>query len=124
MQTRNYLMIVVLLTLPLALSGCAKDRLEIQTIPTTKARLNLPSPDEVLLNPVRWLGLSKNVPPGERGSIEYFWKQMKSRGYTTGVALSPADFRKLSANNAKLRKYILQQKSLIRAYRNYYEANK
>lgn len=118
-------LIVALLALPLVLNGCAsKPRLEIDIAPVTKKQLNLPSPDAVLQNPVYWMALARKAPAGQKGSIEHFWQEMEAKGYSTALAISPADFRKLSKNNAALRRYILQQKAIIKAYKKYYNENK
>lgn len=109
----------------IGLSGCASTpKLKVVTTQAERQKLNLPSVDQVMNDPVRWLAIVKNAPKGQKGSIEYFWQQMEKNGHSTGVALSPKDFRNMSRNNAKLRKYILQQKAIIRAYKKYYNENK
>lgn len=126
MLTKKCLMIAVLVIPALVLSGCAsrKEKVRIEISPIQRTKLNLPSPDEVIQNPVYWMVLAKNAPVGTKGSIEHFWQEMEKQGITTAIAISPAEFRKIKNNNARLRKFILQQKSIIRAYRKYYEANK
>jgi len=114
-----------LLVLPLILNGCASaPKIQITTTSVEREKLNLPSPDKVLQNPVYWLAIAKNAPPGAKGSIVAFWQEMEAKGYTTALAISPADFRKISKNNAALRRYILQQAAIIKAYKKYYETNK
>jgi hypothetical protein len=109
----------------LTLAGCTSKSKPVEFTATQvqKQKLNLPPPDAVLQNPVKWYGIAKNAPPGERGSIEFFWSEMEKQGLTTGLALSTNDFKKLLRNEEQLKRYIRQQDAIIRAYRKYYEEN-
>lgn len=117
--------VIAALAVSLTLAGCAgKDKpVEFKATQVQKQKLNLPPPDAVLQNPVKWYGIAKNTPPGERGSIEFFWSEMEKQGLTTGLALSSSDFKKLLRNEEQLKRYIKQQDAIIRAYRKYYEEN-
>ena len=110
----------------LLVSGCATatKTVDVKTTVVQKPKLNLPPPDEVLLDPVKWYALAKKAPPGQRGSIEYFWQEMEKKGYTTGIAISPEDFKRLARNEDKKTKLIRQQQAIIKAYKKYYEENK
>ena len=119
MNKRSYLLIAGLLVL--TLSGCAHKSTKIKVEPIGRPTLVLPSPDQIIANPVHWYAVVKNAPAGQKGSIEYFFQHQAGN---LGLAVSPDDFRNISKNNAQLRRLILQQQALLRAYKNYYEANK
>ena len=125
MKMINNYVLIAALAISVTLTGCTKSKtVKIEVSPIQRQALNLPSPDQVMQDPVYWMALARKAPPGSKGSIEHFWQQLEKSGASTAVALSPAEFRKIKNNNARLRKYILQQKAIIRAYRKYYEANK
>lgn len=117
--------VIAALAVSLTLTGCAGKAkpVEFKATEIPRQKLNLPPPDAVLQNPVKWYGIAKSADPETRGSIGYFWAQMDKQGYTTGLALSPGDFKKLLKNEEALRRYIRQQDAIIRAYRKYYEEN-
>ena len=111
----------------LLVSGCASTGskpVDVRTVTVQKPKLNLPAPDQVLLDPIKWYALAKKAPPGQRGSIEHFWQEMEKKGYTTGMAISPEEFKKIARNEDKKAKLIRQQQAIIKAYRKYYEENK
>lgn len=124
MNRASYLSIVALVVLPL-LSGCAGgEKIKVQTVSGAKPTLNLPSVDRIIQEPVKFRAIAEGIPAGQRGSIEDFWAFAKSKGYTTGIVLTPDEYKKIIRNNQRLRKFILQNKALMRAYREYYQENK
>jgi hypothetical protein len=121
---KNYAWIAAL-AISVTLTGCTKSKtIKIEVSPIQRQQLNLPSPDQVMQDPIYWMALARKAPAGSKGSIEHFWQELEKSGASAAVALSPAEFRKLKNNNARLRKFILQQKSIIRAYKKYYAENK
>lgn len=124
MNKINYLSIVALMVLPL-ISGCAGgQKIKIQTVSGAKQTLSLPNVDRIIQEPVKFWAIAENIPAGQRGSIEDFWVFAKKRGYSTGLVLTPDEYRKIIRNNQRLRKFILQNKALLEAYRKYYLENR
>ncbi len=125
MNKISYLSIVGLLALAPLISGCAGNKkIEIHTIEGKRPALHLPSVDRIVQDPVKFYAIADGVPAGQKGSIEDFWAFAKKKGYTTGLVLTPDEYKKIVSNNQRLRKFILQNKALLRAYQEYYQENK
>ena len=125
MNKLSYLICVGLLATSTILTGCATTKtVDFKATTVQRPHLILPTADQILQDPIRWYAIAKKAPPGQKGSIEYFWQEMEKQGLTTGLVLSPSEYRKLARNTAKLQQYILQQKAIIKAYKRYYEENK
>jgi hypothetical protein len=122
MRKINYSIIAIL---GIFLSGCVTNNTKIKIEAIDKTPLNLPSPNEVVSDPLKWYIIAKNSPDGKPGSITYFFNDISKRsGNKIGVAISANDFKRLKNNDIKKRKYILQLKAILAAYKNYYEKNK
>jgi hypothetical protein len=113
------------LAVALVVSGCATTK-EIKFTPTPieRQKIVLPSVDQISQDPIKYYLLVKSAPPGQPGSLEYFWQQLEKSGQLSGIAISASDYKKMQRNNAKVQQLILQQQAIISAYKKYYEANK
>lgn len=121
MNRKNYLIIAIL---GIFLSACAGDNNKIKIEAIDKSPLNLPSPAQIESDPLKWYIIAKNSKEGQPGSIQYFWNDISNRnGNKVGVALSSNDFKRLKNNDIKKKRYILQLKAILRAYKDYYEKN-
>ena len=119
-NVKNYLLIAALI---LPISGCVTTKTKIIIEPLHRQKLVLPTPSQFMSDPVHWYILSKKIPAGQKGSIEDFWSYAEKSGASAGLVLTPNDYKALARNNSKLRKFILQQQALIKAYKKYYNDN-
>lgn len=112
----------MLVALTLSLSGCVTTQ-KIIISPLERPALNLPNPQKFTLDHVHWYTLSQLASPGAVGSTDDFWKEMNKQFSTSGVAISPDDFRKILKNETKLKIFIQEQEAIIAAYKKYYIKN-
>lgn len=119
MNKISYFAIVVLAISPLLTACGGNQKVKVQTVSGAHAELNAPTVDRIIQNPVHFYAIAKDIPAGQKGSIEDFWKYAESKGYSTGLVLSPDEYQKIVQNNQRLRKFILQNKALQRAYVSY-----
>jgi len=91
----GYYALAALLVVAPAISGCTpKQDVSFQTVPVKKAKLVLPTVDQIVQDPLKYYVLSKNAPPGQKGSIEYFWQEMDKQGLRKPIKISTEDFKR------------------------------
>jgi len=100
----------------LGLSGCSSIKaLEIFSTPVEKIHLNLKNPNPVESRLVQWFVITPE-------NMESVFKDLEKRKYSLVLfGLTDDGYTNLSLNNAELRKYIIEQQSIIKAYKKYYE---
>ena len=111
-------LIVAVLGLAL-LAGCASQpqRIEISAKPIEKPALILPPAEQLRLNEVQWVIITKE------NAEEVFAQLLKDKKDPMLIGLTDEGYEVLSLNYSDIMKYIQQQNAIIKAYRNYYEAS-
>lgn len=115
-KTNNAL--ICFLILLLVLSGCTslhKKELVVRTKPVEKPKLSISLPSPVKMEPLEWVVITdKNY----KDVIE----QVKDiNGVVFLVAMDEKNYKALAMNNARLLRYIREEKAVIAAYKKYYE---
>ena len=111
-----------------SISGCATFSLfdkepdvkpiEVVTKPVEKTPLDLPMPDPLKLESVKW----RIVTPE---NIDKVWEQLGAEGGNVVLfALTEDGYKTLSLNFAQIRNFILTQNETLIKYRLYYEPEK
>jgi hypothetical protein len=109
----------VLTALVITLSGCSslKQTVDVHAVQINKHALELPQPDVLVLEPITWSIITEN-------NFESEMQGLKSSGAAqVYFAITDEMYKNLLSNNARVRKYIEQQQTIIDSYRDYYSTN-
>jgi len=98
-------------------SGPEINTIEIQAKAVERQPLALKEPKPVTPNKIEWFIITPE------NYEEVFAKMEKGKFDLVLYGLTDEDYQDLSSNLAKLRQYILQQKAIIAAYKEYYESD-
>lgn len=108
----------------IALTGCASFDLfggpsvkpiEVKTVAQDKVRLNLPEPSPLEPRKVEWFIITPE-------NAEQVFAELEKKKYDVVLfGLTDDGYENLSLNMAELRAYILKQRALVKAYKEYYE---
>lgn len=108
---------IVLAFLLINLVGCSyfirKPEVVIKQVEKPKLELELPEP--IQLDTIRLIVIT------EENVKDVIATQKSKRGLVFLVALDEEGYKTLAINNAKILKYIKEQKALLIAYKKYYE---
>lgn len=112
--------IISVLICSLALSGCAalKKELVVRTKPVEKPKLDVSMPQPVKMQPMQWVIIT------DKNYNDVIESAKDSNGLVFLVALDESGYKNLALNNANLLRFIREQKSVIAAYKQYYEKPK
>ena len=108
---------LIVLMAALLLTSCSSIPwlLEFNTKPIEREKLVLPSVDKFNSREVEWIVLTPE-------NVEEVFKELESSGQEIVLfALKGDDWESLTLNLADIMKLVQQQKSIIAAYKNYYE---
>jgi len=114
MELKTSSKIFATLLLSISLGGCSllPERVVTETVYVTREIPIQPRPQPVNLFPVRFYAVSEN-------NIEEFKQRfVEENGELTFIAFSVPHYENLSLNVAELRRYILQQQTLVLFYEN------
>ena len=119
----NVLRLLILATLPLAISGCASfslfgDRVkpvEIQTKAVERQRLNLPDPAPFKAREIKWVLITPE-------NADKVFADLKQQNVDLVLfAITDEGYEQLALTMAELRNYIAAQRAIIVKYKEYYE---
>lgn len=108
---------ILLIILSSTLVGCSlfNDKpLEVNSTEIDRVELNLPDPNPVNLNDIDWTIITPE-------NAEEVFVDLEKTVDPVLYGLSDEGYEDLSKNMVILRNYILELKSLLREYRDYYE---
>lgn len=114
MEPKKYSKIFATLLLSISLAGCSllPVRTVTETVYVSRDIPIQPRPQPVNLFPVKFYAVSES-------NIEEFRERfVRENGELTFIALSVPHYENLSLNVAELRRYILQQQTLLLFYEN------
>ncbi len=107
--------IICLIILVFSLSGCFEKQIEIQTLPEERIKLNLEEPDQLQLKPVTFYVMTEQ-------NKDAVFKQLEAQNKDKVIiGLSDEDYQKISENLVQIQNYIVHQRHIINAYKEYYE---
>lgn len=116
-------LILILILIPL-LSGCSViswprgktvEPIIIETVAESRIPLNLRDPASITPRTVKWLVVTPE-------NVNDVWEQLAKDGQHTVLFAVTADgYESMSLNLLELRQFIMQQRSIIIKYKEYYE---
>ena len=111
---------LILIGILLTLASCSnvKELLTIKPVIVEKPPLTIIKPRPVVSKPVSFIVITKD-------NMEAKFKELgKSEKDVVVFALTDDSYKALSLSVADLRRYIIQQNAVIKAYKDYYEPTK
>lgn len=108
--------IISVLIFSTILSGCSSVKeLVVKTKPIDKPKLDVQMPSPVSMQPIQWVVIT------DKNYEDVINKVKDPNGLVFLVALDEQSYKNLAINNATVLKFIREQKSVIAAYRKYYD---
>lgn len=111
----------ILLLTSLLLGGCSSlswnsvKPIEVKTVAVEKTPLNLKESPPVQPKNIKWFVITPE-------NAEEVFQELKDKKYDVVLyGLTDDGYEDLSMNLAKLRKYIIEERAIIKAYKEYYE---
>lgn len=101
----------------LSLTGCWWDvkPVEVTTVCTPKTSLNISDPQPIKSEKVEWFIITPE-------NVDEVFNDLKKKKYDLVLfGLTDDGYENLSTNIIKVRKYLIEQKAIIKAYKDYYE---
>lgn len=109
----NFLLIGVLVSS--LFSGCSEKQIEVKTVEDERIKLNLSEPEQLKLKPVTFYVLTDK-------NKDVIFKQLESQNKDKVlIGLTDDDYQKISENLILIQNYIVQQRLIIKSYKDYYE---
>lgn len=105
---------ILVLFLMITLGACDNTKIFEKPVIQTRPKLVLPDPMPVSQLPLEWVVVTKDTE---------LTKLLGDDGWAL-VALSPDGYKNLSLNEAEMRRYILQLRTILEEYRQYQEGDK
>ena len=110
--------LICLCAIILLFSGCSEKSIQISTVQSERMKLNLPEPEQLKLKPVTFYVLTEK-------NKDAVFKQLETQNKDKVlIGLSDDDYQKMSENLIHIQNYIIQQRQIIKSYKEYYELNK
>src|SRR6056300_1981410 len=108
--------VLALLILTTFLTSCSTvSKLDIFKTEVERAPLNLPNPETPKLEEIKWVIITSE-------NAEEVFAKLKEQGKDPVLfGLSDDDYELLSKNFAQIRAYMIKQRQIIDAYKDYYE---
>lgn len=107
--------ILILIATLLLISACSTDKLEVVDQKIERTKLNLPDPEPVVMDDVKFIIVT-------RENAEQVFSDLESQGVSPVlIGLTDEGYEVLSLNFAKVRKYIIANRNVLKKYREYYE---
>ena len=114
MYTMNKILLIAFITL---LAGCSvgEKRVKIFSVEEPRAKLNLPNPEALDLEKVRWIIITSE------NANEVFTK-LEAEGIDPVLfGLTDKDYEMIAKNFAQIRQKLQETNSLLEEYKRYYE---
>src|SRR6056300_1311180 len=109
---------ILLIAMILLLSACSigEKRIKVFSVEEPRAKLNLPMPDALTLEKLRWIIITSE------NASEVFAK-LEAEGIDPVLfGLTDKDFEMLSKNFAQIRQKLQETNNLLEEYKRYYES--
>jgi hypothetical protein len=100
------------------LTGCSigEKRVKLFTVEEPRAKLNLPNPDSLDLEKVRWIIITSD-------NADEVFKKLEEQGIDPVLfGLTDKDFEMIAKNFAQIRQKLQETNNLLEEYKKYYEA--
>lgn len=107
--------IIIISIISIIILGCSTKQIEIKSEPVQRTKLNLQQPMPISLDKVEFTIITED---NQKQVFSELQKQNKDKVL---YGLSEEDYKNLSLNISKIKGYIIEQKSIINSYKDYYE---
>lgn len=112
----NKIITTIILMVLLSFSGCSEKQIEVKTVQDERIKLNLQEPSQLKLNQITFYVLTEK----NKDSV---FKQLESQNKDKVlIGISDDDYQKMSENLVLIQNYIVQQRFIIKSYKDYYES--
>lgn len=106
---------IILISSILFFSACAEKEITVKTVQDERIKLNLSEPNQLKLKPITFYILTEK-------NKDVVFKQLESQNKDKVlISLSDDDYQNMSENLVLIQNYILQQRYIIKSYKEYYE---
>lgn len=110
--------IILVSGLALFISGCSEKQIEVKTVQDERIKLSLDEPSQLKLNQITFYILTEK-------NKDTVFKQLESQNKDKVlIGISDDDYQKMSENLILIQNYIVQQRYIIKSYKDYYESDK
>jgi len=109
---------ILAIALILLLTGCSigEKRVKIFSVEEPRAKLNLPNPEALDLEKVRWIIITSE-------NAQEVFAKLEAEGIDPVLfGLTDKDFEMIAKNFAQIRQKLQETNSLLEEYKKYYEA--
>lgn len=114
----NKIMKSIILTSCIALffSGCSEKQIEVRTVQDERIKLSLEEPSQLKLNQITFYVITEK-------NKDTIFKQLELQNKDKVlIGISDDDYQKMSENLIMIQNYIVQQRFIIKSYKDYYES--
>jgi len=107
--------VFLIIIFSLIISGCSSTVKEIICKPTDKAKLSLEDPVPLDLKKVEWIVITQD-------NVDEIFQSFKDNNQRIVVfAVSGDGYKSLALNMQEIKRYLIEQKEILKLYREYYE---
>jgi len=108
--------IILFIILCISMSGCSPIQ-QIVCEPTDKAKLSLENPVPLNLKRVEWIVITKE-------NVDTIFRELKNKNQRGVVfAITGDGYKALALNMQEIKRYLIEEKEVLRLYREYYESD-
>lgn len=107
--------IIIISVILFGFTGCSQKEIVIQREEVKKIPLNLSEPQPLKLNDITYVVIT------DKNSKDVFDQMLKESKEPVLIGIDSKDYENLSLNLSYIRKYIIEQQQIIKAYKDYYE---
>lgn len=108
--------ILAIAAISLLATGCAQNRtLSVSAKPIERAPIIVPKVDAISTRDVKWIVVTED-------NVDQVFADLKKNGDNLALfAVTDKGYEAISLNYSEIRKLVIQQRSVIGAYKDYYE---
>jgi hypothetical protein len=118
MNVNKIIIFIILIAMSGFLSGCSEKQLQVITTQDERIKLNLSEPSQINLKPITFYVLTEN-----NKDVIFAELQAQNKDKVI-IGISDEDYQKMSENLLLIQDYIVQQRYIIKSYKEYYETEK
>ena len=108
--------IILASCLALFISGCSEKQIEVRTVQDERIKLSLEEPSQLKLNQITFYVITEK-------NKDTTFKQLELQNKDKVlIGISDDDYQKMSENLIMIQNYIVQQRFIIKSYKDYYES--
>ena len=107
---------IILISSVLFFSACSEKQIEVRTVQDERIKLSLEEPSQLKLNQITFYVITEK-------NKDTIFKQLELQNKDKVlIGISDDDYQKMSENLIMIQNYIVQQRFIIKSYKDYYES--